>query len=276
MRPDSLLVSTRRAPFWRIVAAGSICFGLGSLTLVRADTDAPEHVYALADGANRDLRAHVSIAGELAAADQGLHTRLDTLIANVGQQAFDGQGNLRVAAQGTSQITGEVVVANLPPTQVVAGTVNVANLPAVQAVAVQNLPSTQNVNVVGGSLALTPKVADQGACWGFQDGFCDGAEVILNDTGNHGGGGTGSGTCAPSNGPGQPVTLDITGYTFAEHGGDLTVALSNSVTLAHWVIHLKNNEVTQVFATPLKFDSCNYVCANDSCYVSSSIVGFNP
>jgi hypothetical protein len=276
MRPDSLLVSTRRAPFWRIVAAGSVCFGLGSLTLVRADTDAPEHVYALADGDNRHLRAHVSAAGEVEASDQGLHTRLDTLIANIGQQAFDGQGNLRVAAQGTSQITGEVVVANLPPTQVVAGTVSVANLPAVQAVAVQNLPSTQNVNVVGGSLALTPKVADQGACWGFQDAYCSGSEVVLNDTGNHGGGGTGSGPCAPSNGPGQPITLNVTGYTFREHGGNLTVTLSNSVTLSHWTIHLNNNEVTQTLPVPLKVDTCNYVCTDNSCTVSSSIVGFNP
>ena len=283
---------SRRSRFWRSIIVGSTCFALGSLALVRADTIPLGRINALADQSDSTLTAHVNAAGELSAIDQGTRAKLDRLIADLGILNFDSSGNLRVATQGTNQITGHVSVDNFPVTQEVAGVVAVSNFPAVQDVAVTNLPSTQNVsgtvtvanlpatqnvNITGGTISTTPKLSDQGSCWGFQGGGCDGGEVILDDTGNHGGGGTGSGTCMPTDPhTGAGVPLNITGYTMKEHGGKLTVTLSNSSGNFHWVIHLNNSEATQTFPFPLKADRCTYVCESDSCYVSSSIVGFSP
>jgi hypothetical protein len=217
--------SRRRAPFWRLVGVGSICFALGSLALAHAYGESPDREVAIADGQNRFLRAHI-----------------------------DDAGSLSVVSQGTSQVSGQVSVENFPATQAVSGTVTVANL-----------PGTQNVNITGGAITSAPTVADQGGCWGFAGPFgCGGVGVMNVPSGTQG-------SCAPS--PAAP--LNITGYSFIESGGTLTISFQNSATQSHWNFQMNNGNATQTFAFPVKADTCTYDCENGTCVVDATIVGFN-
>lgn len=104
--------------------------------------------------------AMVDASGQLAVSDDATHQSLNRL-------AFDSSGNLKVAGQGTSTVTGTVHVDNLPSTQPVSGTVSVSNFPA-----------TQDVNVVGGSVGggLAP------ASFGYHFTFNVDAHTSQTDT----------------------------------------------------------------------------------------------
>lgn len=89
----------------------------------------------------------------------------------VAEQNLDENGWIRVHEQGVASVdvtndnldvtlaNDEINVNVTNPVLGVSGTVDVGNFPAQQNVAVQNFPSTQDVNVVGGSTGPQPASA---------------------------------------------------------------------------------------------------------------------
>lgn len=175
----ALVVAPRRA--WRYGIVAALAFMLGSATIVTAaitgtsfgsiffvtmfngapTTPCTTFTDALGK-ATTTCVAVVNAKGELATSDADTTAALNRL-------QFGGDGSLKVSAQGTSTISGNVAVTgghlnvdNLPATQNVAGAVGVNNFPATQQVAgtvnVGNLPATQQVS---GSVSVSNLPATQ-------------------------------------------------------------------------------------------------------------------
>jgi hypothetical protein len=112
-------VPSGRALRYALVVA--VAFSVGSASVAVAVPTISGFV-GLIDGTNS---AKINPAGELSTSDAGTHAAL-------GQLQFDASGGLKVAPQGSQNVTGAVSVSNLPAVQNVSGTVSVSNLPAVQ------------------------------------------------------------------------------------------------------------------------------------------------
>ena len=115
---------------------------IGSATIVAASSSSNAPIFRLGDATEQARLATVDTNGSLYVTQQGTvtvsvtnsdfpdagtHSRLDTANAQLGKLNFDGNGNLRTASQGTSQISGSVSVSNFPSDQQVHGTVTVTN-----------------------------------------------------------------------------------------------------------------------------------------------------
>ena len=75
--------STRSARSYRPIAVGVVCFALGSMLVVRADSLPPGRVNGLADPLNSANTAEVSANRELSTADVGARQRLDAVVARL-------------------------------------------------------------------------------------------------------------------------------------------------------------------------------------------------
>lgn len=144
------------------VAVGAICFALGSIMVVRADT--------VQDTSGRT--AQVSDQHELSTADAGARARLDAVLARLSALEVAVSGSVAVSnfpANQAVNVPGGVAVTNFPATQAVTGGVAVTNFPANQAVnvpggvAVTNFPATQAVT---GGVAVTNFPATQAVSGG--------------------------------------------------------------------------------------------------------------
>jgi hypothetical protein len=152
------------------VLVGAITFMLGGATVVVAVPPNPP-LFSLADNVDPTHTATVNAAGELSTVDAGSRSRLASIDAATGKLTFDGSNALRVTQQGQVTLTNS----DFPD----AGTHS--RLDAIQAttdkltfdasgrlqtavtgtVNVGNFPTTQNVNVTGGSLAISSSLATE-------------------------------------------------------------------------------------------------------------------
>ena len=113
----------------------------GSASIVAADTS-NSPIFRLGDSTDKTKIATVDSNGSLYVSQQGpisatltntdfpdaaTHTKLDAANAQLGKLTFDGSGNLKTAAQGTTQVAGSVSVSNFPSDQQVHGTVTISN-----------------------------------------------------------------------------------------------------------------------------------------------------
>lgn len=171
----------------------------------------------------------------------------------------DSNGNLHVANQGTSTVSGTVGVNNFPAVQQVGGTVNVGNLPAVQQVGgtvnVGNLPATQNVNVTGGTLSTSVQGATS-ECFGFAFGSLFDSQHPFTLS------------CA------QP--FHVTSFSFVINSGDdVNVQFGNSNGSSSSInfrvrVH---GSLAMSFEHPLVADEVFFDCLGN-CEIGYSIVGY--
>lgn len=114
----------------------------GSASVLAADITSNAPILRIGDSTDKTKIATVDSGGSLYVSQQGpitatitntdfpdaaTHTKLDTANGQLGKLSFDGSGNLKTAAQGTTTVAGSVSVNNLPSDQQVHGTVTISN-----------------------------------------------------------------------------------------------------------------------------------------------------
>jgi hypothetical protein len=149
---------------------------------------------------------------------------------NIGNLPTDGAGNVKVASQGTTTVSGTVGVD---------GTVSVGNLPVDGNGNLKTAPQgTQNVNVTGGTVSSAPAV--QKLRQEFVVNLARGGFHIEQLT--------------PISGITQVSFVSVE----AGSGNDLTVSLEGLE-----ILHLHGDFQSIVFPSPIQANNLSFRCNND-------------